>query len=273
MPLQLPLTAPQSARPRPTRSFASFRAISALMLREMATQYGRSPGGYLWALLEPLGVIVVMAAAFSLLVRTPPLGNNFILFYATGFMPFLLYMNVSNVIARCIDFSRPLLQYPAVTWVDAMLARLFLNTLTGVLVTFVLITTLLVVTDTRVLIELPPALIAMCLAALVGAGIGTMNCVLFGLFPVWSQIWGILTRPLVLASGVIFLFDGLPPVVQHILWYNPLIHITGLMRTGFYPTYRPDYVSIVYVAIIGVLLLFFGILLLGRYHRELLNNR
>ncbi|MEL6475009.1 MAG: sugar ABC transporter permease, partial [Pseudomonadota bacterium] len=36
---------------RQRRRFASLRSIIALMLREMATSYGRSPGGYLWAVL------------------------------------------------------------------------------------------------------------------------------------------------------------------------------------------------------------------------------
>ena len=31
------------------RRFRSARAVVALMLREMATTYGRSPGGYVWA--------------------------------------------------------------------------------------------------------------------------------------------------------------------------------------------------------------------------------
>ncbi|WP_136444149.1 ABC transporter permease [Pacificoceanicola onchidii] len=268
-----PLTAPQRPKPLPRRSFGSFRSISALILREMATRYGNSPGGYLWAILEPIGVIVVMALAFSLLIRNPPLGNNFILFYATGFMPFLLYLNVSNMTTNAIIFSRPLLQYPAVTWVDAIVARLLLNALTGMLVTLIVLFTILTATEARVLLDLSPVLVAMGLAILIGAGVGTVNCVLFGLFPVWGQIWGILNRPLVIASGVIFLYENLPPSVQGFLWYNPLMHITGWMRTGFYQTYKADYVMLAYPALFGLITLFFGVLLLGRHHRDLLNNR
>ena len=41
------------------RSFASLRCVIALMLREMATTYGRSPGGYLWVMLEPIAGIAL----------------------------------------------------------------------------------------------------------------------------------------------------------------------------------------------------------------------
>jgi capsular polysaccharide transport system permease protein len=265
-----------AAHPAPgsgvARRFASFRAVSALILREMATRYGKSPGGYIWAILEPLGSIVLLGLGFSLLLRTPPLGNSFILFYATGFLPFTLYMNISAMVGRSLNFSRPLLQYPAVTWVDALIARFLLNALTGLLVTFMLLAALLTVTESRVLIDVSPILVALLMAMLVGAGVGTLNCVLFGLYPVWEQVWGIVTRPLFLASGVIFLYDDLPPAVQEILWYNPLMHVTGLMRQGFYPTYRPDYIDLTFVIGCGLITLFLGVVLMGRYHREILSN-
>ena len=105
-----------------SRRFRMGRIVSALMLREMSTQYGRSPGGYLWALIEPLGAIAIMALGFSLLLRSPPLGNSFILFFATGHVPFNLYQVLSRTVARSITFSKSLLAYPVVSWVDAIVA-------------------------------------------------------------------------------------------------------------------------------------------------------
>ena len=52
------------------------------------------------------------------------------------------------------------------------------------------------------------------MAALLGLGIGTLNCVLFGFFPTWKNIWGVLTRPLFLVSGVFFTFNSAPPAIQ-----------------------------------------------------------
>lgn len=254
------------------RRFATGRAILALMLREMATRYGRSPGGYVWAVLEPLGAIMIMALGFALIVRNPPLGSSFTLFFATAFLPFSLYMNVSNMVARSINFSRALLFYPAVTWVDAILARFILNALTDILVMVILLTGFLLVTDTRVILEIGPILESVALATLLGLGIGVLNCALNGLFPVWMQVWSIANRPLFLVSGVFFLYEDLPQSVQGILWYNPLLHITGLMRQGFYPTYGGDYISIVFVVAVSLITLFFGVVLLGRYHRDILND-
>ena len=54
----------------------------------------------------------------------------------------------------------------------------------------------------------------------------------------------------------------MPTIFQSILWWNPLIHVTGLMRSGFYSTYEATYVSMPYVlAVAGTLFLVGGWLL------------
>jgi len=269
-----PAPAPQTPPPAqygPHR-FATLRTTLALILREMSTTYGRTPGGYAWAILEPLGAILVLALGFSLVIRTPPLGTSFILFYATGYMPFDLHQSLSNKISKSINFSKPLLQYPAVTWLDAVLARFILNGLTGVLVTSILLAAILSLLNHQSAVDLPPVIEAMALSMLLGLSVGVLNCVLIGLFPIWEVTWSILTRPLFIASGVFFLYDGMPPLAQKVLWYNPLLHITGLMRSGFYPTYPATYVSHLYVLGVSLALLTLGLILMGRYHRDILNR-
>lgn len=254
------------------RSFASLRTIAALILREMSTRYGRSPGGYVWAVLEPMGMIILLAIAFSLLVRTPPLGSSFILFFATGFLPLNLYQTLSGTIARSISFSRALLMYPAVSWVDAIVARFLLNALTGIMVTYLLLLLILTITEARSVLALLPIVNALALTLALGFGIGVLNCALTGLFPTWELVWSIATRPLFLASGIFFIYEDLPRMVQDILWYNPLMHITGIMRQGFYPMYEPNYISFTFVLVCALAPACMGLILLGRYHRDILER-
>ncbi len=267
---------PAAARPSPTGRrrlrLATLRTITALILREMSTRYGRTPGGYIWAILEPLAAILFLSVGFSLIIRAPSLGTSFLLFYATGYLPFDLYQSLSNTTARALLFSKPLLKYPAVTWVDAILARFILNSLTGILVILLLIGGILAVVDSRAVLDMGPVLQALGLAMLLGLGLGTLNSVLTGLYPLWEIAWSIITRPLFIASGVLFLFEDLPPAARDLLWYNPLIHIIGLMRAGVYPTYTAAYVSITYVLLISMVLLVLGLLLMRRYHRVILNR-
>ena len=263
-----PLTAERNS----TRKLAAMRTIAALILREMSTRYGRTPGGYLWTVLEPLAAILFLSLGFSLMFRNPALGSSFLLFFATGYMPFELYMTLSRTCRHAISFSKPLLRYPAVTWIDAMLARLLLNSLTGVFNTFLLLSGILLFSDAQAMLTPGPIAMALLLAILLGLGVGSINAVLTAFFPVWDIIWSIVNRPLFVASGIFFLFDDMPRIAQDILWYNPLIHIVGLMRDGFYPTYTAAYVNPLYVLFVGLGLTTFGFMLLGRFNRDMMNR-
>lgn len=266
------LTPPQdtSLSARRSRSLASARTITALVLREMETTYGRSPGGYLWAVLEPVAGIALLSVIFSLAFRSPALGSSFELFYATGVIPLTIFTTVSNRVAQSLLFSRPLMSYPSVTFIDAVLARFILNMLTQIMVAYVVFVGILLIFDTKVIIKLPAIAEAMALTGLLSLGVGTLNCFLFTRFPLWQQIWSILTRPLFVISCIFVVFDGMPAWAREWLWYNPIVHLVGMMRHGFYSTYHASYVSPGYVIFVSALCMGFGLLLLRAHHRTLL---
>lgn len=257
---------------RPRQSFAGMRTVIALMLREMATTYGRSPGGYIWAVVEPVAGIFLLSLIFSAFVRSPALGVSFPIYYATGMIPFISYMAISGKVAASLMFSKPLLAYPRVTYVDAIAARFLTNVLTEVMVTYIVFTALLLIYDDHTSINLPVVALAVLLASVLALGVGTLNCFLTTLFPAWQRAWSILMRPLMLVSCIFFLFETVPQPYRDWLWFNPLIHIVGLMRRGFYPGYDADYVSISYVLILAGVFTMVGLVFLRRYHRDLLEN-
>lgn len=248
------------------------RIVVALMLREMATTYGKSAGGYVWAVLEPVLGVALLSVIFSMALASPGLGTNFPLFYATGFLPFAMFNDITNKVANSIRYSRPFLAYPSVTFIDAMLARVLLNALTHIAVVGIVITGIFIIYQLPVVINLASVFESLLLLTLLAVGVGTMNCYLMTSFPIWERIWQILTRPLFLMSGIFFTFDLMPAKAQAILWYNPLIHCVGLMRQGIYATYQGSYISKTYVIAISVALLLVGLMLLERRHRDLLER-
>jgi capsular polysaccharide transport system permease protein len=253
-------------------SYGATRTITALVLREMGSTYGNSPGGYFWAILQPLGMIGILSIAFSLIARTPPLGTSFILFYATGYLPFHIYSVVARKTATSLRYSRALLAYPSVTWLDAILARLILTAITEITVMCIVLGAILMTVETRTVIDILPIMIAVILAIMIGLGVGMINCLLGGLFPVWILIWGIISRPLVIASGVLFLYRDMPPLVQDILWWNPLLHITGLSRSGIYPTYDTSYISVAYTLGVALVTIAFGLVFLRAHFKSVLEQ-
>lgn len=250
--------------------FRTPRVVTALILREMSTTYGRSPGGYLWTIVEPLGGVIMLSLAFSLMVRNPPLGVSFPLFYATGVLSIGMFNDVSGKVGSTIRFSKPLLAYPAVTFADALLARLLLNGMTQLVVMYLIYGGIMALYDTRAVVDYGHIVTAICMAMTLGIGVGSFNCFLGSIFPLYERLWSIATRPLLLVSGVFYTFDSLPDNVQAILIYNPLVHVIGEMRRGFYPDYAAAYVSINYVMLMGGIAGAFGLFFLRRYYRVIL---
>lgn len=248
------------------------RAVSALILREMATSYGRSPGGFLWAVVEPVAGIALLSFALSMVIVAPPLGTSFLLYYATGLVPFLLYMDVSTKVSQSINFSRPLLGYPRITFVDAILARLIVNLLVQLFVASLVLYSILSLTTAQDWPEMSALASAVGMAAALAFGVGILNCFLLTRFPIWQRIWSILNRPLFLVSCVFFPFESVPITFQTYLWWNPIVHLTGQMRIAFYPSYTGDYVEPFFVIGLALFLSTIGMVFLRRFHRDLIDN-
>ncbi|MEM7470540.1 MAG: ABC transporter permease [Pseudomonadota bacterium] len=266
-----------SQQPTPTAlrrhvPFQTPRVVAALLLREMTTTFGRSSLGYLWAVLEPIGVILIFTLAFSLVFKQPPLGSSFPLFYATGYLPFGIYNAAQSKISVALSQNKALLFYPSVTYTDVILGRFILIAVTEVTVSLLLFGGLMAYFSITIIASLPYVAAALGMALLLGASIGLMNATLFEIFPSWRSVWRIITRPLFFISAIFYLFDSLPAAIQSILWWNPLIHIVGTLRAGFYPEYEGAYISWLYVCMLSLCLMSIGLVNLRTSNKFIINN-
>ena len=263
-----PATGARAPRLRPVHRpirFVTVRVVVALILREMTSTYGRRPGGYAWAILEPVAGIALLTWIFSYGFRHPALGTDFAIFYASGLMPFWLYSTVSGKVAQSLRYSRQLLAYPRVTVLDTLLARFILNVMLQLLIAYVVIAGTRMWHHTGTTLALPRILLGFTMAAVLAAGIGVLNCVLNSAWPVWASIWGIINRPLVLLSGVMFMIEGMPEPWRSWVMWNPLVHVVAETRSGFYYGYHPDYVFGLSLTLLAI-----GLLFIWRFYRELL---
>lgn len=241
------------------------RVVIALILREIATRYNRSAGGYLWAFLEPLANIFIMASVFSLIARTPPIGRTFALFFATGFFAFHIYKSVEGYTNGAIRANKSLLMFPIVTILDVIWARLLLQLLTLIAVFPVLMALIYRISSERVEIDLSVLIIAFSWAAILGFGQGMIHSVVFPLIPIYEKLYKIASAPLMIMSGVVLLPENLPAPYGEWLYINPLVHLVAYFRTAFYPTYDPNSLSLAYLGGATILSLVMGLCLVTWY--------
>ena len=238
---------PPSVSPPGRPRFQRLRVLFALVVREMGVKFGRSSGGYFWAIAQPLGGILLLSIAFSLALRTPPIGTSFLLFYATGIIPFTMYAAMAGGVAGAIGTNKGLLNYPVVSVLDAIFAKFVLNFMTVTLVGVLLFWGIITFQGLHVTLDPAMLVLGTVMASAIGLGVGALNCVLFGFFPTWKNVWGVLTRPLFIVSGIFFTFESAPKAFQEVLWFNPITHAIAVMRSGIFAVYDPQFVSLPYV--------------------------
>ena len=242
--------------------------VFALIVREMTTRYGTKFGGYMWAVLDPVLTIAILTTVFSAVAHIPPLGRSFTLFFATGYLVFYMYRSLTEQISLSVQVNRALLMYPVVQLFDTIIARGILQIITLFVVVFLLFGTLSLFVKYDQ-IDIAPIALASVIAIGLGIGVGISNIVWFHLSSTYEQIWGIVNRPLFIVSGVFFLPESLPNPFRDILMWNPLVHLIGLFRQGFYPTYRAGYVDINYVGGLAIFSIFFGTVLVSAFEAQL----
>jgi capsular polysaccharide transport system permease protein len=156
---------------------------------------------------------------------------------------------------------------------DILLARFVLAFLT-LLVVSAIIFGIVAVSVRHTLHSDPVALIAaFSSAALLGFGVGTLNAFLFAVLPVWRQLWGLLTAPLMVLSGVFYTLDSMPARIQQVLTWNPIVHCVGRTRATFFPSYRDEYVDLGYVVVVAVATLLPGLFLILKYRSVVIESR
>lgn len=213
------------------------------MVREATTRFGQSFGGYAWSIIEPALTIVILGYIFNSHSGKPPLGTSFALFYATGLISYIVFLEIVTQSGNALVQNKPLLALRPVKPLDTIIARFILSVLSLSAAIVVVLTPVLLYVNETVNISWLPFLGGLAGAALFGLGVGSLNAALFAILPTWRNIWSIVQRPLFLISGAFFLVDGLAPDLQRILFWNPLIHSTSMIREGIYAEYKADWVS------------------------------
>lgn len=254
---------------RASASTTHLRVVGALLRREMTTRYGRSAGGYFWAVAEPVGMVAMLALVFSAVAHVPPLGRSFIAFFSTGYIGFSFYRATSETMAGSLVNNWPLLRFPNVNPFDAIVARLILQVLTNLAVAMIVLGGAFMLTEEPMRLDQLGIVAALGAATVLAAGVGVCNAVLFMVSPLWQRLFPIVNRPLFLVSGVFFLPEDMPNEFQALLAFNPLVHVIGALRRAIYPVYHARHDDLLYPAGLGLVLLLLGLLLLRRHRTRI----
>lgn len=215
------------------------QVITALILRETKTRFGRNKFGYIWALVEPAAYVAIFIAVRSQLKATTPFGESLILFVLTGLLTFRIFMSVANRGIAAIKSNKAMLTYPPVKPTDVILARITLELLTMYVMFFMFFSFLMVTAETKVIVNHQHFAGAILGITFLSIGVSFLNATLACVWPTWERIWNIFRLPILLLSGIFYVPNKLPTLAQDIIWWNPIVHCVEWLRTATYLSYDP----------------------------------
>lgn len=222
--------------------------LGALILRETRTRFGANQLGYLWAFIEPALWTLTFYAMFQVAQREAPLGMSIVGFVVTGLLPFQMFRETASRAQSAIDGNKALLFYPQVRPLDLVLARTGLEAATLTTVLIVLLGFDALVLGSAPVDDPLKLLCALCLATLLGAGLGLTVSGLSLYSTAVNRLVGPVLRPLFWISGIFFTANSLPTQIRELLLFNPVLHVIELARDALTGNYaaahaEPGYVG------------------------------
>jgi ABC-2 type transport system permease protein len=209
--------------------------LRMLVLRDLQRQYTKFRLGYLWSLLEPLGMSLVLWLVFSVLLGERALGlQPYLLFLSVAILPWWWFsksVNASTKIFRRMRGEIAFTHLPPQIWV--------LRTVISSMVEFILSlpVVLLAVAVTGFLpgpwIVMFP--VAIVLQFMLLYGIGLLVASLSIVIPDVARLVKIILRAMFYLSPILYSISNIPTAVQSIAAINPLVGILGLYRIGWWP--------------------------------------
>ncbi len=244
------------------------RVISALLLREILTRYGRHNIGFLWLFIEPMFFsigITILWTYMSFSKGTIPIAG----FALTGYSALVLWRNTVNKMTGAASSNKGLLYHQQVKILDIVLARTFLE-FASVTISFVILT---IVFQQLGLMEMPldP------LAALIGwfylmwfvLGTGMIAAYLGTISEVFDRVWHVLLYLTLPFTGAFSMVAWLPPEAQNILLWSPMANAVEMLREGYFGPGIQAMYSVQYLVIVNSAVTLLGLLLVRKIRRGL----
>jgi len=254
-----------SSRPGRSSFISALRGrrnvMKAVVLRDMRTRFFDHGLGFLLVPLWPLAHMVILLAIYRFSGLTAPFGDSLHLFFATGLIPTLTFTYISRFMALSIVMNRPMLAFPAVTALDIMAARAFLEIVAGYLTVVFMFTILVVLGESPVPFDKEQAVLAYLATLLLAIGVGSVVSVIVMLVPFFVTVFALSTVVIYVLSGTLFIVSSMPDQVSYFLSWNPVVHAVDWMRSAYYPTYSTEILDKSYLLSFGLGSLCVGLIL------------
>lgn len=224
-----------------------FNVISALILRDMRTRFGRSYLGYLIAVGWPFSHLVVLVGAMAYVRRLAPMGGDPAIWAITGVLPYILCLYPARIMGYAIEHNRALFFFPVVKASDVIISRAIVEFMTATIVVVLAFVVAAIIGIDVIPIDSFVLASGVLMTIYLSLSIGILNNIMASIFRMWHLVFILCIIVMYLSSGTIIAVDTLSAELRDAIWYNPLFHCVEWIRSSYYEGYGDGVVSKHYV--------------------------
>jgi capsular polysaccharide transport system permease protein len=246
------------------------RVISALMMRELITRFGRENIGFLWMMAEPLLFAVLVGLTWEFMKGPEYHGVDVIAFVVTGYIPLVMFRTTMSRAVRVFTANGGLLYHRQVTLVDLILVR-FIIELIGGTMAFIFIGAILIALGIfPIPADLGAMLFGWLLYGLFTLAIAMVMAPLSEVSETVEKFVPVTTYLMVPFSGSFSLTSWLSPNVRTVMLYSPPVTGMELMRYGIWGNQITPYYDIPYALAASLVLILIGLMFCRKIRRVLI---
>lgn len=239
------------------RKFYKYRnLLSELVKRDIKIKYRRSILGYLWSVLNPLLMMVVMSIVFSYMFRFDI--ENYTIYLLTGQLVYNFYSDATNMSMSSIIWSGGLIGKVYIPKYILPLSRT-LSSFVNMMFSLIALILMLIITKTPITPIIFMFPLPLFYLLLICIGMGLILSVLAVYFRDIVHLYGVFLVALTYLTPIFYPVSAIPEYALIILKMNPLFYILKMFRNivmyGVIPSLQDNFTCFAW----GVILISIGL--------------
>ncbi len=235
------------------------RVISALLLREVISRFGRENFAFGWLILEPLLFVFPVLTMWSYIRVSEAHGIKMTAVSWTGYLPLMLYRHCGSTMIHSVSTNGAIFYHRPISILDFFLARIGVEVLSNLAAVIFSLVILSVVAGMETPRDWPTFMLGYfymiwwcaSVALIVGA---------YSEYTVWvEKIWMPAGYMYIAVSGCFYLADWLPPSVRYWALCQPSLQAYEMIRAGMFGPAARTYADYLYTPEVLAVLTLLGL--------------
>lgn len=246
------------------------RVISALMMRELITRFGRENIGFLWIMAEPLLFAGLVGIMWTFMKGPEEHGISVTAFVASGYIPLVMFRTTVTRAVRAFSANSSLLYHRQVSIFDLIFVRFIVEFIGGLMAYIAIAIVLISLKLFPIPADFGPLLLGWMIYSFFTFSLALILASLSEISDTLEKFMPVSTYLMVPFSGTFNMTSWLAPNIRQIMLYSPPVSAMELQRYGIWGDKITPYYDIPFALSVSFVLMLIGLILCRRVRRVLI---